>query len=263
MMFGGKSVVVTGAASGLGFATANRFAELGAAVLMADIDQDSLQHARNAIQAPCTRRNIATIDCDVSQPADVDRMIDHAVNSFGRLDVLVSNAGVGGLTPFLDLSLDHWNKVLAVNLTGVMLCGQAAARAMRSQGHGRIINIASVSGMRAGVGRTAYGTAKAGVVQLTRQMAVELGRFGITVNAVAPGPVDTPMARRGHTADTRAAYNSAIPLRRYGTPEEVAGAVAYLATDEAAYVTGQTLFVDGGFLAAGIMAEDIFEAALP
>jgi len=257
MAFSGKSVIVTGAASGLGFAIASRFADLGAAVLIADIDQAGVEQACDDLQKRSGDCTIVAIGCDVSNADDVDRMTRRAVDEFGRLDVVVSNAGIGGLVPFMEVSLEHWNRVLAVNLTGVLLCGQAAARAMIPQGGGRIVNIASVSGVRAGVGRTAYGTTKAGVVHLTKQMAVELGQYGISVNAVAPGPVDTPMALRCHTPETRDTYNSTIPLHRYGTTEEIASAVTYLSTDEAAYVNGQTLCVDGGFVAAGIMARDV------
>src|SRR5258708_36558377 len=206
---------------------------------IADANGEGAERARDGLLAE-GRRDIA-VATDVSHPAQVSAMVEATLAAFGRLDILVANAGIGGMHPFLDETVEHWSRVLAVNLTGVFLCGQAAARAMRREGRGRIVNIASISGIRAGSGRTSYGTAKAGVIQLTKQMALELGPLGITVNAVAPGPVDTPMVMADHTPDTRAAYNRMIPLHRYGTPEEVAGAVAFLASEDAASVHRHTL----------------------
>jgi 3-oxoacyl-[acyl-carrier protein] reductase len=253
--FAGKVAIVTGGAAGLGLAIAERLASDGAAVVLADVDLAAAEAAREKLAARGGRALAQRTD--VSDAKDVAALVARTLAKFGRLDVLVSNAGIGGTHAFLDEPLEHWNRVLAVNLTGVFLCGQAAARAMVAQGAGRIVNVASVSGVRAGSGRTAYGTAKAGVIQLTRQMALELGPLGINVNAVAPGPVETALTLRDHTAETRAAYNALVPLERYGTPQEIAAAVAFLSSEEASYINGQTLFVDGGFTAAGMIARDV------
>jgi len=188
----------------------------------------------------------------VTHAASVEACFAEVDARWGRCDVVVNNAGIARTFPFLDFPLDSWKAHLDVNVTGVLLCAQQGARLMRRRAWGRIINVASVAGMRAvGVGRTGYGTSKAAVIGLTRQMAVELAAHGITANAVAPGPVDTPMTRVLHTDRFREDYSSAIPMRRYGTQEEVAATVAFLASDEASYITGAVLPVDGGFLASG------------
>ena len=166
--------------------------------------------------------------------------------------MLVNCAGIAKVFPFLDFPLDNFVATMNVNVTGTLLCAQAAARLMLRRRWGRIVNIASVADMRAvGSGRTAYGTSKGAVIALTRQMAVELAEHGITANAVAPDPVDTPMTQALHTERFRQEYSKAIPMNRYGTTDEIASAVLYLVSEDAAYVSGVVLPVDGGFLASG------------
>ena len=189
---------------------------------------------------------------DVSKPRDVRVAVAAIVRRFRRIDALVNNAGVAVFKPILKTTAKEWSRVLDVNLTGPFLCTQACAPVMLKNGGGAVVNITSISGLRASSLRVAYGTSKAALDHLTRQQAVELGNLGIRVNAVAPGPVNTAMARKVHTADIRADYHDAIPLNRYGTEEEVAEAVAFLCSDAASYINGQTLAVDGGFDAAGI-----------
>jgi 3-oxoacyl-[acyl-carrier protein] reductase len=155
--------------------------------------------------------------------------------------------------PFLTTTLDEWEKQLRVNLTGTFLCAQTAARVMVRQGRGQIVNVASISGQRGGQGRAAYGSAKAGVILLTRVMAVELAPLGVRVNAIAPGPVDTEQSRGTHTEATRRAYRERIPTGRYGAREEIASAALFLVSDESSFVAGHVLNVDGGFGAAGLM----------
>ena len=171
---------------------------------------------------------------------------------FGRIDALVNNAGIAVFKPMLDVTLEEWQRVLAVNLTGPFLMTQAVAPIMRDQGGGAIVNITSISGLRASTLRVAYGTSKAGLAHLTKQQAAELGEYGIRVNAVAPGPVDTAMAKAVHTPAIRADYHDHIPLNRYGLETELANAICFLCGDQAGYITGQVLAVDGGFDAAGV-----------
>ena len=190
--------------------------------------------------------------CDVSEPKQVKAAIAKVFRRFRRIDALVNNAGVALFKPILKTTAKEWSRVLDVNLSGPFFCTQACAPIMLKNGGGAVVNITSISGLRASSLRVAYGTSKAALDHLTKQQAAELGNLGIRVNAVAPGPVDTAMARKVHTAGIRADYHDAIPLNRYGTEEEIAQAVAFLCSDAASYINGQTLAVDGGFDAAGI-----------
>ncbi|MGX0997174.1 NAD(P)-dependent dehydrogenase (short-subunit alcohol dehydrogenase family) [Bradyrhizobium diazoefficiens] len=171
---------------------------------------------------------------------------------FGRLDALVNNAGIAVFAPLMETPDADWRRVLEVNLTGPFLCTKAAVPLMRDSDGGAIVNITSISAVRASTLRSAYGTSKAGLAHLTKQLAVELASLNIRVNAVAPGPVDTAMAKQVHTKEIRADYHDAIPLNRYGLEEELAEAIYFLCSERASYITGQILAVDGGFDAAGI-----------
>ena len=244
-----KAALVTGAARGIGLATAKRFLADGWRVALLDIDGETLSAACAALARP---NETIAIQCDVADTKGIAVAIKAIDQKFGRLDALINNAGVALFKPILDISYEDWTRVLAVNLTGPFLCTQAAAPLMRVSGGGAIVNITSISGLRASTLRTAYGTSKAGLAHLTQQQAVELASLGIRVNAVAPGPVDTAMAKQVHTPDIRAAYHDAIPLNRYGLEEELAEAIFFLCSDRASYITGQTLAVDGGFEATGI-----------
>jgi NAD(P)-dependent dehydrogenase (short-subunit alcohol dehydrogenase family) len=188
----------------------------------------------------------------VSNAKAVAAAIDEVETRFGRLDALVNNAGVAVFAPLLETSDADWSRILEVNLTGPFICTKAAAPLMREHGGGAIVNITSISAVRASTLRSAYGTSKAGLAHLTKQLAVEFAPLGIRVNAVAPGPVDTAMAKAVHTAEIRADYHDAIPLDRYGREEELAEAIFFLSCERSSYITGQILAVDGGFDAAGI-----------
>jgi NAD(P)-dependent dehydrogenase (short-subunit alcohol dehydrogenase family) len=192
------------------------------------------------------------LHCDVSDARQVAHALERLAARFGRLDALVNNAGVAVFAPLLETSDADWNRILAVNLLGPFICTKAAVPLLREAGNAAVVNITSISAVRASTLRSAYGTSKAGLAHLTKQLAVELASLGIRVNGVAPGPVDTAMAKAVHTPDIRADYHDAIPLNRYGLEEELAEAIFFLSSDRASYITGQILAVDGGFDAAGI-----------
>jgi 3-oxoacyl-[acyl-carrier protein] reductase len=243
--------IVTGAGRGIGEAIATALAAEGASVVVADIDGTAARRVADEIIAGGGQA--IAIQSDVAEPAQVNALVADTVAQFGRLDVLVNNAGIGSNKPVLETTLEEWELQLRVNLTGTFLCGQAAAKAMLKNQGGRIVNIASISGQRGGQGRAAYGASKAGVILLTKVMAVELAPLGIRVNAVSPGPVDTDQSRGTHTPSTRQAYYDRIPIRRYGEREEIAAAVLFLAARESSFVNGHVLNVDGGFNAAGLV----------
>jgi NAD(P)-dependent dehydrogenase (short-subunit alcohol dehydrogenase family) len=244
-----KVALVTGAARGIGLATAKRFLADGWRVALLDIDGDNLARTYAALGTPGTAM---TITCDVADPAGVAAAVAALAARFGRLDALVNNAGIAVFKPILDVTYEDWSRVLAVNLTGPFLMTQAAAPVMRDTGGGAVVNITSISGLRASTLRTAYGTSKAGLAHLTKQQAAELASIGIRVNAVAPGPVDTAMAKAVHTPEIRKDYHDHMPLNRYGLEEELAEAIYFLCSERASYITGQVLAVDGGFDSTGI-----------
>jgi NAD(P)-dependent dehydrogenase (short-subunit alcohol dehydrogenase family) len=241
--------LVTGAARGIGLAVAKRFLAEGWRVALLDIEAAQLQDSVSALALP--DRTMA-LPCDVAEADAVHAAVEAVVKRFGRLDGLVNNAGTATFKPILDTTREEWERILAVNLSGPFYATQAAAPAMRDSGGGAIVNITSISAVRASTLRAAYGTSKAALAHLTKQSAVELASLNIRVNAVAPGPVETAMAKAVHTPEIRADYRDAIPLNRYGLEDELADAVFFLCSERASYITGQVLAVDGGFQATGI-----------
>ena len=240
-----KTVLVTGAARGIGLATTKLFLEEGWQVAMIDRDSDALADAVTSLD------RVHGIDCDVSDPASVKGMLAETLKTFGRIDALVNNAGVADFGPIEQTSFERWKTVMATNLDGPFLVTQAAIPALK-ESRGAIVNIASISGLRASTLRVAYGTSKAGLIQLTLQQAVELGEYGIRANVVAPGPVKTKLAMAVHSQAIIDAYHDALPLNRYGTEREIAEAIVFLCSDRASFITGQCLAADGGFEGTGI-----------
>lgn len=240
-----KTALVTGAARGIGLATTKLFLREEWQVAMVDRDAEVLQTEAAALE------NVLPLDIDVSDPEHAERMVAQTLDQFGRIDALINNAGVADFGPIEDTTFERWKTVMATNLDGPFLCTQAATPALK-ESKGAIVNIASISGLRASTLRVAYGTSKAAVIQLTLQQAVELGEYGIRANAVAPGPVRTKLAMAVHSQDIIEAYHDAIPLNRYGSEDEIAEAIVFLASPRASYITGQIIAADGGFEATGI-----------
>jgi NAD(P)-dependent dehydrogenase (short-subunit alcohol dehydrogenase family) len=244
-----KVAIVTGAASGIGRAAAERFAAEGASVLVADLQEDGSREVAAALRARDLRAEACTVD--VRDDAAVRSMVERAVRTFGGLDVLFNNAGVGNYLPFEELEPDEWDRIVGVNLKGVYLGCRHAVPELRRRGSGVILNTASLSGLRAQAQNEAYCAAKAGVIQLTRSLARELAADRIRVNCICPGAVDTPLLRRftgsGERADEEvAAVGRRAPLGRVARPEEIAAAALFLVSDEASFITGVALPVDGG-----------------
>ncbi len=242
--------VVTGGARGIGLAIGKWFLSRNYGVALVDVDADTLARTERDLADP---ERVLAVHADVSKPDQVARAFAAVDERFGRIDALVNNAGVAVFKPILDTSYEEWRTVLGTNLDGAFLCTQAAAPVMLREGRGgAVVNIASISGLRASTLRVAYGTSKGALIHLTKQQAIELGNAGIRVNAIAPGPVDTEMAKLVHSVAIRSDYHDVIPLNRYGTVDEIASAAGFLCSVEASYINGQVLAVDGGFDASGV-----------
>ncbi len=249
----GHTAIVTGGASGIGLATGTMLAGLGADVVVADIDEEA--GIRTVEELKARGANALFARTDVSDAGDVNRLVAAAIDRFGSLEILMQFAGIGVERHALDTTLDEWNRILAINLTGTFLVMQAVGAVMVEAGYGRIVSMSSVAGEMGGTGRTAYGASKGGVAAMTRVMAMEWATSGVTVNTLAPGAIDTALVRKMHDAETRRAYLQAIPMGRYGIPEEVAAAAVYLAMPQSGYITGITLPVDGGFMSSGVIKQ--------
>lgn len=238
-----KVAIITGGARGIGEATAKKFVKEGAKVVIADINEEDIERTVNEIKE--MGGQVAGIYVDVTKMDSVDKMIEFTLEKFGKLDILVNNAGITMDSTLLKMTEDQWDKVIDVNLKGVYNCGQAAAKVMVDQGSGVILNASSVVGIYGNFGQTNYAATKWGVIGMTKTWAKELGRKGVRVNAVAPGFIATPMVKKMPEKVINMMKEKA-PLQRLGEPEEIANAYAFLASDEASFVTGAVLEVTGG-----------------
>ncbi|MGW9330004.1 SDR family NAD(P)-dependent oxidoreductase [Bosea sp. NPDC055594] len=252
----GKVTIITGASSGIGRAIALRFASEGARLVLVDRTEE-VREGGGPIETVLRREghDIAFLKADVATEEDVERVVDEATRRFGRLDVLVNNAAIGVGKPLVETSLAEWNRVLAVNLTGPFLMARAAVRQMmtqeiRNEARGRIVNISSQHGMIAAPEDIAYGTSKSGVVYMTRQIAADYARHGIICNAVAPGKILTGKTGRAVEERWLEYSRNRTPWPRFGRPDDVASAALFLASDEANFITGENLLVDGGWMAS-------------
>lgn len=242
----GRVVLVTGAASGIGAAVARRFAGEGASVALGDVNVEACREIAGTLG-----QHAAAYALDVTDSAQAAACVAAIGSRLGPIDVLVNSAGVLLNKPFLDTEAAEFERVMAVNLSGTFRVGQAVARAMVGRG-GRIVNIASVGGLLGYPGRAAYASSKGAVIALTRVMAIELAPHGILVNAIAPGPVQTPMIANVYDDRFRTSATRQVALARMGTPEEIAEAALFLASAGASFITGQTIAVDGGMSIAGM-----------
>lgn len=240
-----KIALVTGAARGIGLATAKLFIAQGWQVAMVDRDGDEL------LSASADLSDAKPFIFDVSVPEQVDQMIADVLAAFGQIDAVVNNAGVADFLPVEETSFATWRRIMETNLDGVFLVSQAAIPALK-QTKGAIVNIGSISGLRASTLRVAYGTSKAAVIHMTKQQAAELGEYGIRANCVCPGPVKTKLAMAVHSPEIISAYLDAMPLGRYGTENEIAEVIHFLCSDKASFVTGQIVAADGGFETTGV-----------
>ncbi|WP_105373090.1 SDR family NAD(P)-dependent oxidoreductase [Neorhizobium huautlense] len=247
-----RSVVVTGAGSGIGLSTTELLIDGGWHVVAADRDASALARLGERLS---NRHAITLAPLDVTDEAAVAQLADRCRTLNAPLAALVNSAGIAANARFADTTTDMLRKIYEINVIGAFALSQALAPVLRENGGGSIVHIASVSGIKGNLGRSAYGASKGALITLTKIMAVELADDLIRVNAIAPGPIETPMVKKNHTAVTREEWQRTVPLRRYGQPEEIASAIAFLVDGEqSSYVTGQILAVDGGFTAAGLMA---------
>jgi 3-oxoacyl-[acyl-carrier protein] reductase len=247
-----KGVIVTGGASGIGEATAARFLAEGARVLVIDVSEANIEAARERLGVLAQEQGgtLHTAVGDVTKPDDVESAVGRALDLFGRLDVLINNAGVDYLEPFLEIPLERWDQIMTVNLRGMFLVGQRVAREMARERHGTILLTSSTNGLVGEDRQAHYNASKGGVTLLTKSMAIELGPYNVRVNAVCPGYIVTPLAEALDSPEEMARYATTLPLRRLGKPEEVAAVFAFLASDDAAFITGETIVIDGGQLAS-------------
>lgn len=246
--------LITGGGSGIGLATARRLFDNDWKVALVDRDASALEHARAAFDGS---DRIFTAPLDVTDEPAVSALVAKLVEVFGGLDGVVNSAGIAADVHALETPIDLFRKMMDINVVGTFIVARAAARVMKDNGSGAIVNLASIAGLRGSKGRSAYGASKGAVCVLTQVLANDLARYGIRVNAVAPGPVETPMIKALHTDADRSLYANFIPMQRYGAPDEIASVIAFLLDGtSASYVTGEIVAVDGGFRGTGVMLKN-------
>jgi NAD(P)-dependent dehydrogenase (short-subunit alcohol dehydrogenase family) len=251
----GRRCLVTGAGRGIGRELALSFARAGAAVAVLDRDAAGARSVADVINAEGGTALAVTLD--LVDTAAIEPALKALAASFGAIDILVNNAAIVVPHLFLETTAEELETVLRVNLHAPFFCAQVLARSMVERKHGRIINMASHSGLRGSTARAAYAASKGGLIAATRVMAVELAPHGITVNSIAPGPIESELTLASHSPQRRAAWNDVVPIGRYGRAEEVVAAAMFLASPGASYITGQTLVVDGGFTEAGLILKQL------
>ena len=259
----GRTAMVTGGASGIGLQIAQDLAREGATLCIVDRNAEATREAVRSLEALGARAHAFVVDLSDAQATR--QMLQQALQQVGALDILVNNAGIVATVPAGDVTLSLWNTTLAVNVTAPMILTQGVLPGMKAKGWGRVVNVSSISGVRAGTGRLAYGTSKAALIAMTGQFAIEAAEWGVTVNAIAPGFVDTPMLRSLNGSSQLTTFTDVIPMGRLCSSEEVSNAVMFFASSQSAFITGQTLGVDGGYLASGLFNRKLFDipAATP
>lgn len=257
-----QTVLVTGGASGIGLAVVQAILAEGWRVVVADLNAESLERCKDSLGPYGDRVRYEPMN--VADEDAVIRAVAACEAEFGPLTGVVNSAGIGRDVPALDTDVELFRRMLEVNLIGSFVVSREVAKRMRERGGGAIVNVASVSGIAGNRGRVAYGASKGGVITMTRVMAVELATIGIRVNVIAPGPIETPLVQEMHTPEVRAAWMTTVPQRRYGSPDEIAGAAVFLLDPrKSSYITGQTICVDGGFSIAGLLDDVGVAAAMP
>ena len=249
MHFEDQTVLISGAGRGIGREIALSFARAGANIGFADVNEETARQTADEIKK--LGRRVFFRRADVSEPSQVQQFVTEAARDLGRIDVMVNNAGIAKPQPFLEITPENWENHLKIHLFGAFYCSQAAAREMAKRKYGRIVSIASVAGLMGPIDLAPYGVAKSGIIGLTRAMALELADFGITANAIAPGPIDTEMVRAAWSKEALEERANHLPIRRLGKTSEIAHAAMFLASPESGYISGATLVVDGGSVAAG------------